>query len=297
MEERDEKPVVDWISPKRMDLAQVDRLYGRPVYVIQKEEPPIAFWLEPDDSPAELGLRVEAAGQVAGVRPESLAHRKGVTSNYTLVGVGHHKVTGDDSEADIRDMLLERPVELKFRGGKTKKRLVFDKVDATLDGQGWKTGVAKDGQKPQPYPFDLDVDEMGTIGGVGLRLYFFLISFLCKAFVVMAVLTTPSIILQYTDSVYTHPEAVRYKTPLAMTTLGNVNATPAELESDSVFSHRLWWISSIEALGSLCLLCMVLRASSQMSTIQAKVDKDAVTMADYTVMVQPKGVWSAYTAK
>eukprot|EP01045_Picozoa_sp_COSAG04_P004656 COSAG04_NODE_207_length_20357_cov_14.209843_2_plen_288_part_00 len=245
MEERDEKPVVDWISPKRMDLAQVDRLYGRPVYVIQKEEPPIAFWLEPDDSPAELGLRVEAAGQVAGVRPESLAHRKGVTSNYTLVGVGHHKVTGDDSEADIRDMLLERPVELKFRGGKTKKRLVFDKVDATLDGQGWKTGVAKDGQKPQPYPFDLDVDEMGTIGGVGLRLYFFLISFLCKAFVVMAVLTTPSIILQYTDSVYTHPEAVRYKTPLAMTTLGNVNATPAELESETVFSHRLWWISSI----------------------------------------------------
>ena len=184
MEERDEKPVVDWISPKRMDLAQVDRLYGRPVYVIQKEEPPIAFWLEQADSPAELGLRVEAAGQVAGVRPESLAHRKGVTSNYTLVGVGHHKVTGDDSEADIRDMLLERPVELKFRGGKTKKRLVFDKVDATLDGQGWKTGVAKDGQQPQPYPFDLDVDEMGTIGGVGLRLYFFLISFLCKAFVV-----------------------------------------------------------------------------------------------------------------
>ena len=112
----------------------------------------------------------------------------------------------------------------------------------------------------------------------------------------MAVLTTPSIILQYTDSVYTHPEAVRYTTPLAMTTLGNVNATPAELESDTVFSHRLWWISSIEALGSLCLLCMVLRASSQMSTIQAKVDKDAVTMADYTVMVQPKGVWSAYTA-
>ena len=42
---------------------------------------------------------------------------------------------------------------------------------------------------------------------------------------------------------------------------------------------------------------MVLRASSQMASIQAKVDKDAVTMADYTVMVQPKGVWSAYTAK
>ena len=30
---------------------------------------------------------------------------------------------------------------------------------------------------------------------------------------------------------------------------------------------------------------------------EAKVDKDAVTMADYTVMVQPKGVWSAYTAR
>ena len=40
-------------------------------YVIQKEEPPIAFWLEPDDSPAELGLRV-GSGVPASLLDEAM---------------------------------------------------------------------------------------------------------------------------------------------------------------------------------------------------------------------------------
>eukprot|EP01043_Picozoa_sp_COSAG02_P079214 COSAG02_NODE_18214_length_953_cov_0.960187_1_plen_210_part_10 len=119
-EERDETMVVDWTSEPDAEIARTSRLFMRPTYVIQREEPPTAFWYDVDH-PSETGLRVLAGGEIAHVEPGSKAFHKGVTTNCTLVRVGNTPVTSADSEADIRDMLLERPIEVRFRGGPAEK--------------------------------------------------------------------------------------------------------------------------------------------------------------------------------
>jgi hypothetical protein len=236
VEERDEKPVVDWLSDPDPEIARVSRLYRRPTFIIQKEQPPIAFWFDLEEGP-ETGLVVLAGGEIASVVPGCEADRRGVTIEHTLVKIGNTSVTPAETEADIRDMLSERPIEVRFKGGATDKRLIFDKADAVLDEKGWQTALSKSGQTPQEYPCaSLDIDEMGTIGGVGLRLYFFLLKFLTTCFFVMAVITTPSIVIIYSEfEMYGHTEAARYRTQLSQTTLGNVKmAVDSMRESDTV---------------------------------------------------------------
>lgn len=71
----------------------------------------------------------------------------------------------------------------------------------------------------------------------------------------------------------------------------------AELRgSEGTFSHSLWTISVIDACGSFFMLFMVLFAAGRMSKLVEAVDRSAVTMADYTVIVQPVGEWTAYSA-
>ena len=61
-----------------------------------------------------------------------------------------------------------------------------------------------------------------------------------------------------------------------------------------MWSHKLWIISTVEALGSLVMLWMVLRASKQMSRLVEEVDQASVTMSDYTVRVEPREPWERY---
>lgn len=55
-----------------------------------------------------------------------------------------------------------------------------------------------------------------------------------------------------------------------------------------ILAHKLWTVSTMEAIGSLFMLFMVLRASKRMGKIVENTDKSAVTMSDYTVMVEVK---------
>jgi hypothetical protein len=296
VQERDQKPVVDWVSPPQAEIARVSRLYARPTYVMQTMHPPVEFWLEPDDPP-DHGLHLQAGGAIANVSDGSMAAANGVTVTHTLVKVGSTRIAAGMSAAEITALVEARPVLLKFKGGpmETPRRLVFDKADAKLDAKGWPTEETISGQKPKPYPCcRLDVDELGTIGGIGMRLYFYLLHFLCGAFFVMAVLTTPSIILMKNDDMYNHSEAARYRTALAETTLGNVKSPLEELQNGALLSHKLWTISGVEALGSLIMLVMVLRASKQMARLVEDVDRAAVTMGDYTVVVEPQSPWDEY---
>ena len=103
VEERDEKPVVDWLSDPDPEIARVSQLYRRPTFIIQKEQPPIAFWFDLEEGP-ETGLVVLAGGEIASVSPHCEAHNRGVTTNYTLVKIGNTPVTPADTEADIRDV-------------------------------------------------------------------------------------------------------------------------------------------------------------------------------------------------
>lgn len=295
VEERDQKPVVDWSSPPDAQIARVSRLYARPTYVLQTEHQPVDFWLRLDGH--DHGLQMGAGGEIAKVLPDGLAAANGVTSTHSLVKVGRQRIVPDMPAAEVQALIETRPVFLEFVGGRMEnpKRIVFDRADAKLDEKGWPTEVATNGQEPKPYPCCcLDVDELGMIGGVGMRLYFYLLSFLCWVFFAMAVVTTPSVVYMKDDNMYNHSEAMRYRTTLAETTLGNVKTPIEELQSSGVLTHKLWKISTAEALGSLVMLCMVLRASKAMARLVEKVDQDSVTMSDYTVLVEPCKPWKCY---
>lgn len=205
--------------------------------------------------------------------------------------------------------LYARPTYVKVyddqSNGSHTKRVPFDTADALLDRSGWPKAQSKNGEVPQPYPclcvstpcnHGMKPDELGDIGGPGLRLYFFLLSFLYSAFFVMAVLSTPSVVINSDGNMYNHSEAARYGSTMAKTTLGNVDIDLTVLASGQWFGHKLWAISLMEAVGSLVMLAMVLRASGQMNKIAKDVDKSACTMGDYTVMVAPAGRWSFYTS-
>ena len=110
----------------------------------------------------------------------------------------------------------------------------------------------------------------------------------------MAVLSTPSVFLNANDGMFNQSEAARYTSTLAETTLGNIVMNSTMLESGEFFGHKLWTISTLEAIGSLIMLGMVLRASSRMNHIVEEVDKSGVTMGDYTVIVQPSSEWTLY---
>ncbi len=187
--------------------------------------------------------------------------------------------------------------------GTATKRVPFDRADALVDDSGWPKQVTKNGEKPLPYPClcaspctptGMRADELGDIGGPGLRMYFFLLSFLYSAFFVMAVLSTPSVVLNSDDSMYNHSEAARYSSAMAETTLGNVKIDLDTLASGEWFGHKLWTISTLEAIGSLVMLAMVLRASVMMKRITKEVDTSGCTMGDYTVMVSPTEQWTFY---
>jgi hypothetical protein len=188
--------------------------------------------------------------------------------------------------------------------GTTTKRVPFDQADALVDDSGWPKHVTRNGEKPSPYPClcvstpctgkGMRADELGDIGGPGLRIYFFLLSFLYSAFFVMAVLSTPSVVLNSDDSMFNRSEAGRYSSAMAETTLGNVEIDLSTLASGEWFGHKLWTISTLEAVGSLVMLAMVLRASGQMNKIAKEVDTSGCTMGDYTVMVSPTEEWSFY---
>ena len=295
VEERDQKPVVDWSSPPDAHIAWVSRLYARPTYVLQTEQNSVDFWLKLDDP--NPGLQLGAGGEIAKVFAGGLAEANGVTVTHSLVKVGRQRIVPDMPAAEVQALIEIRPVFLEFAGGRmeTPKRIVFDRADAKLDDKGWPTEVATNGQQPKPYPCcGLDADELGMIGGVGMRLYFYLLSFLCCIFVLMAAVTTPSVLMMKDDNMYNHSEAARYRTVLAETTLGNVKAPIEELQSSGRLSHKLWKISAAEAIGSLAMLWMVLRASKQMARLVEKVDQASVTMSDYTVRVEPRKPWKSY---
>lgn len=307
-------PVIDWEADPKEEVAQISGQYARPTWVWVKKQPPIELLLVGDTN---LGLTIGAGGKVLEVYAQGEGPSNNVTQSHKLIWCvpgfdakakeKNTKLAIDSSvsESTIASLLQKRPCQLHFAGGEleTPDRVVFDPKEAKTDAEGWPMLLAKDNQKPESFAFkffdDQLINDMGQIGGVGLRLYFYLLQFLVKAFVVMAILATPSVIIAYKGTMYTHDEATHYKSTMAQTTLGNVAASDEELDASTFFGHSLWTLSLLEACGSLYLLYMVLRAHHEMKEIVDKVDEATVTMSDYTVMVQPKvdGGWTKYASK
>lgn len=134
VEERDQKPVVDWVSAPDMAIAQVKKLYARPTFVMQRRNPNVDMWLE-DDDPPDGGIHMRNGGVVARVQIPSKAASAKLNTTHTLTKVGSTKVTAGTSAAEIGRLLEERPVLCHFEGGAmhNPKRITFDKCAHTAN--------------------------------------------------------------------------------------------------------------------------------------------------------------------
>eukprot|EP01043_Picozoa_sp_COSAG02_P002048 COSAG02_NODE_45_length_45811_cov_83.565891_36_plen_911_part_00 len=169
---------------------------------------------------------------------------------------------------------------------KSKKREVLE-----LAG-GYET---IDPENIEPWPlWDTTLEELGTIGGTGVRLYFRLLSELPYLFLKLAVLNTPSLLanLYGEDNMYDAPDMTKqYKSFGARSTLGSVYADPEALNDGAQIDMFVRVI--LDGLSLFVLLDFVLKWPGMQAEVVENSDKSSLTMADYTVSVRPTEGWLA----
>ena len=98
--------------------------------------------------------------------------------------------------------LLSRPVCLPDPADETV-RLPFDRANAELDERGYPTGRSLGGAVPTEYPLrETTMEDLGRIGGVGLRMYFTVIRGLAYVFAFLALCSIPVLISNGTGSMF-----------------------------------------------------------------------------------------------
>ena len=98
--------------------------------------------------------------------------------------------------------LLSRPVWVPDPAD-TTQRMPFDRTDAELDGCGFPTGHARAGVKPAEYPLrETTLEDLGRIGGMGLRMYFTVLRGLAILFAVLAFCSIPALIATGTGEMF-----------------------------------------------------------------------------------------------
>ena len=98
--------------------------------------------------------------------------------------------------------LLSRPVCLPDPADETV-RLPLDRANAELDERGYPTGRSLGGAVPTGYPLrETTMEDLGRIGGVGLRMYFTVIRGLAYVFAFLALCSIPVLISNGTGSMF-----------------------------------------------------------------------------------------------
>jgi hypothetical protein len=173
-------------------------------------------------------------------------------------------------------------------------RTVFDNADAEVGPRGYPTGRTKRGETPQLYPFrTVSDDDLGRIGGSGLRIYFYVLKRLCMLFAVLSVVSIPALLAYTGGAMYDAPSASRFASGIARSTIGNIVASEAELENGS--HGGLWLASLVDVLCSMVLLVTAALASRRIKNITRMTDAAMVSMSDYTVRITPAVPWGLHS--
>lgn len=137
----------------------------------------------------------------------------------------------------------------------------------------------------QRYPLCSTTDvELGSLG-VGLRLYFFVLKFLAALFFVLGFITLPAITSFAAEHLYEHSSAVRFRSPMADLTLGNVYANYSRIEQAK--SSTLFVAAETDALATLVSVIAILWLGSGIKAIALRTDQENATMQDYTIQLSP----------
>jgi hypothetical protein len=185
--------------------------------------------------------------------------------------------------------MLHRPAYV-LKGG---QRVVADRGDPEnkKDANGWLTGT---GVSQYPY-FGTTEADMGAIGGVGMRMYYFVIKSLAILFLVFGCMSIPAITAYGKGTMYDSPSAARYADVLGCRqSLGALQFAGREVEDGTAGDL---WIASFTNMGvALVLIGFTLWVNKAMREINDEVDADTITMSDYTVCVMPlhDKEWTAF---
>ena len=174
-------------------------------------------------------------------------------------------------------------------------RVPLDRADATLDPEGkWMT---TEGVRQYPL-LTTGADDLGAIGGVGMRLYYFIVKSLGLLFLLAGLVSTPALYTYSRGGMYAHPSASRFADELGVQiSLGSLYAADVDIDAGDV--AELWIASCTNATITLGILIFAIRVGKQLEVIVRDVDEDTVTMSDYTVWVSPArdAEWSSYKVK
>ena len=215
----------------------------------------------------------------------------GVETRTKEVHVDWHEELGPDSanDAQLYAMCQRAAYTLDADG----KRVLIDMEE------GWQ---AHRGDDVRSYPtFCTSLEELTSIGGVGIRVYFEFLWRLPCLFFALAVLNTPALYLNYyccehdatgRPSMYANRNITRqYRTTYAKTTLGSLAASHEELDSGAVGS--LYVRTVLDGCSVLVMFCFVIHWTRARAKISEEADNAMASMSDYTVRIRAKTPWDA----
>jgi hypothetical protein len=194
-----------------------------------------------------------------------------------------------DQEVAHAYQLLYRPAYIEVEDEETKEtvRAPCDRGHCDQDPNGYLTTKVDGKQEAKPYPlWDTTDDDLGMMGGVGMRQYYMILKSLTFLFLVLGTLSTPALIIYAKGDMYEHPAAVRFAEVFGShQTKGNIIASDEEIENGS--AGELWLGSITNALVALAVIAYTLRMGKEMSEIVTEVDEETITMSDYTIRLVP----------
>jgi hypothetical protein len=152
------------------------------------------------------------------------------------------------------------------------------------------------------YPtFHTSLEDMGKIGGAGIRVYFELLWRLPCILLVLALLNTPSLWLNYhccghdeqgRPSMYENRNITRqYRTTYAKTTLGSIAASAAELDNGEVGS--LWVRSVLDGISGVLFMVFILLWARKRKEIRDSTDRAMASMSDYSLRIRAETPWES----
>jgi hypothetical protein len=206
---KEAKPVIDWEEPPDPQIASTARLYQRPAYVPQQLREENVLLEELNAKYKRLGEHLageharvrELRTDTATCRPEDRTDDEKATGKDTLKKINKFS----NSIADLVSQL-----KLKRLGESAKstlKKIPFDRDIAARTQKGWtKEPKTQEGDEVKAYPLWSTSDaEMGSFGGVGLRLYFYVLKFLSVLFCMMALTTLRELLSCPRRACLSHP--------------------------------------------------------------------------------------------
>jgi hypothetical protein len=264
------KPVIDWTplaelrttstrDPK--EIADTHGYYSRPKYVTVK----------PDEDEDEA-----SPDKNWSILRSSVLDVKGVGDVKQLGKKAMDFKEGLDHSKDVRPDVL-----------------IFDRAEAEVDEKGWATNKTIEDlprmtkQTPTPYEvWNTTEAEIGAFGGPGMRLYFYIVRSLAQLFMMMAILSIPTIVTFLSGEVYDESPLAPFGATLAMFTMGNIDDPTADIDAGK--GSKLWWVSVMSVISSAGLLAIIIKMGHRMRKVIDEADHNAVSMADYSVKIMPK---------